>query len=888
MLSAQKKYARAMGYADLQDGRPPRTSAGGELPDGPVPAEMPGEEAPEYRPTPVSGTDEAAWRGADRGADEAAWRGADEAAWRGNGTADRQAHAAQGNGGPGFDGGHAPGGGQAPGGAPPAPRTGAHRAVRSAEPGPAGAAAASGPQARHGPGSHRMGSGGQRAQSGPAQPAPGSTPWPGAPLPATDSRTQPTGRTATGPHDQSWRSGAPPAGQDDGSMLPKRATTAPQDQAFLSSPPPAVPDSGSRVPSRTGPQHSARPTDHRPPATRPGLARRDGRSSPQGPAATGPQAPYRARPDDPGDAPPGLAITREAPGTHRTPPQQAGSPKDGRRGPIRGFPPRPGQPDPVYPPGQFSSWNRASTRAAWLGTAEGAGGTTDAEVEPGYSALALSDAAADLTATQTWAVIDDEPPPGPSTRRASRDWGSHAEDLATGRPRTAGGGAPGGTPGAGATGGQTFGPRRGHATGRPAPGSGDGAAAGLRRAGGTRPGAADGPGMGAPGPGTGATGPNATVPGATGRRAGGLGAGAAAGLAAAGLGAAAVDAAGPGAAPGALAGAGGPGTSGPDTDAGAPGSPAGLTGPGGSGGLAVGAGEPSGRAAARRAADTARQARTPFDETKRGRAPRGAATRHRPADAGEPAATRRSGRRGVRRNGTMAALLLAPVLVVVLVVAGYVYLSSRHAPPTPHAAPPSHPAAAPNSPAPTLGPWKHIESRSQDLVPLTISELFPAKFTADGQSGALTVSKEGTKCTHEVIGSKLAKAVRKADCTQVLRASYLSTDRKIMATVGVLNLENATLAGKAGKAAGAVEFIKQLGSKRGPTRNIAKGTGIVAAYVKGHYLILTWTEFANLHAPSGKTKRKQLESFSTGLVAGTANFSLTSRMVTGHPSHPPA
>ncbi len=674
-------------------------------------------------------------------------------------------------------------------------------------------------------------------------------------------------------------------------MPPKLASTAPQDQAFLPSPPPAVPDSAPRLPSRTGPQHPALPTDHRPPATRPGLARRpagDGRSSPQAPAATGPQAPYRARPDDPGDAPPGLTITREAPGAQRTAPQQAGSPKDGRRGPIRGFPPRPGQPDPVYPPGQFSSWNRASTRAAWLGADSGAGGTTDAEGEPGYSALALSDAAADMTATQTWAVIDDEPPPGPAARRASPDWGSHAEDRATDRPRTAGGGAPGGTPGAGATGGPTFGPRRGHGTGRPAPGFGDGAAAGQRRAGGTRAGAADGPGMGTPGPGTGATGPNATLPGVAPRRPGGPGPDAAAGLAAAGLGAAAVDAAGPGAAPGALAGAGRPGASGPDTDAGAPGRPAELTGPGGPGGPGPGAGEPGGRAAARRAADTARQARTPFDETKRGRPPRGAATRHRPADAGEPATTRRSGKRGVRRNGTMAALLLAPVLVVVLVVAGYVYLSSRHAPPTPHAAPPSHPAAAPNSPAPTLGPWKHIESRSQDPVPLTISELFPAKFTADGQSGGLTVSKEGTKCTHEVIGSKLAKAVRKADCTQVLRASYLSTDRKIMATVGVLNLENATLAGKAGKAAGAVEFIKQLGSKRGPTRNIAKGTGIVAAYVKGHYLILTWTEFANLHAPSGKTKRKQLESFSTGLVAGTANFSLTSRMVTGHPSHPPA
>jgi hypothetical protein len=350
-----------------------------------------------------------------------------------------------------------------------------------------------------------------------------------------------------------------------------------------------------------------------------------------------------------------------------------------------------------------------------------------------------------------------------------------------------------------------------------------------------------------------------------------------------------VAAAGPGAAPGTLAGAGRPGTNGPDTDAGAPSRPAELAGSGGQagpGGLAVAAGEPGGRAAARRAADTAGQTATPFDESKRGRPPRGVATRRRPAIDDEPTTTRHSGRRGGRRNGMMAALLLAPVLVVALVAGGYVYLSNRHAPAAPHAAPSSHPAAAPNSPAPTLGPWKHIDSRSQDPVPLTIGELFPAKFAQNGQSGTLTVSKEGTKCTHEVIGSKLAKAVRKADCTQVLRASYLSTDHKIMATVGVLNLTDATQAAKAGKAAGAVEFIKQLAAKHGPTRNIAKGTGIVAAYVKGHYLILTWTEFANLHAPSSKAKRKDLEGFSTGLVAGTANIGLTYRMVNGHPAQP--
>jgi len=232
----------------------------------------------------------------------------------------------------------------------------------------------------------------------------------------------------------------------------------------------------------------------------------------------------------------------------------------------------------------------------------------------------------------------------------------------------------------------------------------------------------------------------------------------------------------------------------------------------------------------------------------------------------------------------MYGLLLVPVLIVILVVAGYVYVHNRHAPATPHAGASSHHPAASKSPAAALGRWKHIESRSLDSVPLSVPELFPAKFSKNSQAGTLTVSKASSNCSHEVFGTKLAAAIRKADCTQVLRASYLSTDRKIMATVGVLNLESVSWADQAGQAAGSTEFIKQLPSRHGPTRNIAKGTGIVEADIKGHYLILTWTEFTNLRAPSGKSQRLKLEAFSAGLVAGTANVSLTNRMVTGHPA----
>ena len=110
----------------------------------------------------------------------------------------------------------------------------------------------------------------------------------------------------------------------------------------------------------------------------------------------------------------------------------------------------PGQPDPVYPPGQFSPWNRASTRPpGWASRATG-GGT--AEADPGYSALAMSDAAADLTSTQTWAVIDDEPPSNPSLPARAPATGARTPGNPRGSaprptgPRTSGPGPGGGVP----------------------------------------------------------------------------------------------------------------------------------------------------------------------------------------------------------------------------------------------------------------------------------------------------------------------------------------------------------------------------------------------------------------------------------------------------------
>jgi hypothetical protein len=221
--------------------------------------------------------------------------------------------------------------------------------------------------------------------------------------------------------------------------------------------------------------------------------------------------------------------------------------------------------------------------------------------------------------------------------------------------------------------------------------------------------------------------------------------------------------------------------------------------------------------------------------------------------------------------------------VAVVAVGSYFMLSGGKAPAHPGTAASTRPVVTPSTPAAPPGPWKFIQSRADDPQPLTLPQLFPARFTAAGDSATLTIDRAGTNCSHAVLGATLEVAVVKAHCKQVMRATYLSTNGQTMATIGVLNLVNVAAAERVGKTTGAAEFIDPLPGAHGPTHNIKKGTGIEEAEVKGHYLILIWAEFSNLHRPSTAAKRRQLEQFAANLISGTANVSLTSRMVTGKP-----
>jgi hypothetical protein len=276
------------------------------------------------------------------------------------------------------------------------------------------------------------------------------------------------------------------------------------------------------------------------------------------------------------------------------------------------------------------------------------------------------------------------------------------------------------------------------------------------------------------------------------------------------------------------------------------------------------------------------------------RATRGRKNRRRRKDAapaGPAAAPRkRSGRsaRGGSRNRTIILAAAGAVIVAALGATAYTFLAGRGAKTGPQAstAGPKLPATQPSplstSAASKLGKWGHITSRSTDKTPLGLNETFPAQFLINGVSLVRTADRSDTDCTQALFGSALQAAAKHNGCSQVVRASYMSSDQKLMGTIGVVNLSTSNGAARVGQASGPNDFVTPLVSKTGPTRDLNKGTGVVQAEYKGHYLILIWAEFANLRAPSTSSARTQLERFSSDLISGSANIALSNRMVNGH------
>jgi hypothetical protein len=259
-----------------------------------------------------------------------------------------------------------------------------------------------------------------------------------------------------------------------------------------------------------------------------------------------------------------------------------------------------------------------------------------------------------------------------------------------------------------------------------------------------------------------------------------------------------------------------------------------------------------------------------------------------PGKGGKTKKTKGGAKRGKRR------LLLAALSVVVVgVIAGAGYIFVLKPKPSPATSASTGPLPSPGSSAAAsaacvkkFGEYCHIGLRTDDPAPLTVAELYPPAFT--NEADHLSFTRVGTKldktCSNAVIGQDLINALQDGKCTQLLRASYVSGDNKVMGTIGVANLSSTNQAHRAGKFIGTNDFVEPLSTKSGVASKLGKGTGIVEAEFKGHYLILIWAEFTSTKAPASNAEDQQLQQFGTDLIAGTANISLSQRMVNGAPA----
>jgi hypothetical protein len=265
----------------------------------------------------------------------------------------------------------------------------------------------------------------------------------------------------------------------------------------------------------------------------------------------------------------------------------------------------------------------------------------------------------------------------------------------------------------------------------------------------------------------------------------------------------------------------------------------------------------------------------------------------------------RGGGRGPGRGSGRAArgplrgkrLLFAAVGVVAVGIIGVAAYAFVFKPASPAATPGAQASLSTAGATPSaqacvkqLGTYCHIEASADDPTPLTVAELYPPAFTdeTDKTSYSLVATKVDKTCANAVIGTSLVTELKTGKCTQVVRGSYVSGGNKIMGTIGVINLSTTNEAHRAGKVVGQNDFIAPLTSSKGVASKLGNGTGIVEAEFKGHYLILTWSEFVNGTNPTTTAEQNQLKQFSNDLVAETANIDLSQRMVTGAAATPGA
>ncbi|MQA98016.1 MAG: hypothetical protein GEV11_26650 [Streptosporangiales bacterium] len=194
------------------------------------------------------------------------------------------------------------------------------------------------------------------------------------------------------------------------------------------------------------------------------------------------------------------------------------------------------------------------------------------------------------------------------------------------------------------------------------------------------------------------------------------------------------------------------------------------------------------------------------------------------------------------------------------------------------------PKATAASRTPPPGPGL-LASRATDPEPLTLDEVFEQRtLRSGGDAYEMTGRHQEKDCTDAVAGAALREALDDGDCTQLLRASFHRRGSDVMGTFGVANLRDVAAARAAESAAAQPESFLEPLPGSGDTRRLGQGIPLAGAQARGHYLILTWVQFADGHRPEGD-ERDELSRFAAEVGTQTLDAPLEARRTTGKPTN---
>lgn len=212
-----------------------------------------------------------------------------------------------------------------------------------------------------------------------------------------------------------------------------------------------------------------------------------------------------------------------------------------------------------------------------------------------------------------------------------------------------------------------------------------------------------------------------------------------------------------------------------------------------------------------------------------------------------------------RRGLLIASLILVAVLAVGGAALAYTSFFSggglgqpfagASTPAASHAGQPS--AHAPRNAAPSFDPRK-VNDASTDPRPLTLEEAFPEqRVSVDGRTFRRVNTAMSKKCG-QAAQEGFAGALRQADCTRVLRATYVDGTGKYAVTTGIAVLPNAAGATDVEEAANPGEnvwFAALPGPQGSGTERIHRSGGYSALEVVGRYAIFSFAAYSDRITP---------------------------------------